>query len=89
MFRKCEFRIGDRVKHNQFGEGDIIDLYPLGEDVCAVVSFEKLGQKKLVLRYAKLSLVKRAEEETEPEVEEVEATEEAQTEEDEAEEVEP
>ncbi len=54
---KPEFKIGDRVKHATLGEGDVLDIYPLREETCIVVSFEKLGQKKLILQFAKLKLV--------------------------------
>jgi DNA helicase-2/ATP-dependent DNA helicase PcrA len=54
---KPEFKVGDRVKHPKLGEGDVLDIYPLGADTCIVVSFEKLGQKKIILKYAKLQLV--------------------------------
>ena len=54
---KPEFKVGDRVEHPKMGEGDVLDVYPLGEDTCVVVSFEKLGQKKLILRYANLEVV--------------------------------
>jgi len=54
---KSEFKVGDRVSHSKLGEGDILDLYPHGEDTVAVISFEKWGQKKIVLRYANLSIV--------------------------------
>jgi DNA helicase-2/ATP-dependent DNA helicase PcrA len=67
---KSDFRVGDRVKHAKLGEGDILDIYPLGEDTCAVISFEKYGQKKIVLQYAKLELVPEQKEEPESEEEE-------------------
>jgi hypothetical protein len=54
---KSDFKVGDRVSHSKLGEGDILDLYPYGEDTVAVISFEKWGQKKIVLRYAKLTIV--------------------------------
>jgi DNA helicase-2/ATP-dependent DNA helicase PcrA len=54
---KAEFNVGDRVRHPKLGEGDILDIYPMREDTCAVISFEKLGQKKVILKYAKLKLV--------------------------------
>jgi hypothetical protein len=57
---KSQFRVGDTVTHKKLGKGDILDVYPLGEDICAVVSFEKWGQKKIILRYADLELVSRA-----------------------------
>jgi DNA helicase-2/ATP-dependent DNA helicase PcrA len=59
---KADFSIGDRVKHPKLGEGDVIDIYPMGEDTVAIVSFEKIGQKKMLLSYAKLKLVPQAEE---------------------------
>jgi DNA helicase-2/ATP-dependent DNA helicase PcrA len=54
---KPEFSVGDRVTHPKLGEGDILDIYPMGEETCAVISFEKIGQKKIILRYAKLKPV--------------------------------
>jgi DNA helicase-2/ATP-dependent DNA helicase PcrA len=59
---KTEFGVGDRVTHPKLGEGDILDIYPMGEETCAVISFEKLGQKKVILRYAKLKLVPKQQE---------------------------
>jgi hypothetical protein len=66
---KAQFRVGDVVTHKKFGKGDILDVYPLGEDTCAVVSFEKSGQKKIILKYANLELVSRAKGEPEPKAE--------------------
>ena len=57
IFGKSEFKIGDKVKHPKMGEGDVLDLYPFGEDIVAVVSFEKWGQKKIVLKHAKMTVV--------------------------------
>jgi hypothetical protein len=54
---KADFKVGDRVSHSKLGEGDILDLYPYGEDTVAVISFEKWGQKKIMLRYAELGVV--------------------------------
>lgn len=62
---KLQFRVGDTVMHKKLGKGDILDVYPLGEDICAVVSFEKWGQKKIILKFANLELVARAKAEPE------------------------
>ena len=62
---KLQFRVGDTVMHKKLGKGDILDVYPLGEDICAVVSFEKWGQKKIILKFANLELVSRAKTESE------------------------
>jgi hypothetical protein len=66
---KSEFGIGDRVEHPTFGEGDVLDMYPMGEDTCAVISFEKIGQKKIILKHAKIKLVPPQKEEPEAEEE--------------------
>jgi hypothetical protein len=64
---KSDFKVGDRVSHPNLGEGDILDLYPYGEELFAVISFEKWGQKKIALGYADLTIVEPPEEEEEPE----------------------
>ena len=54
---KSDFKVGDKVSHPKLGEGDVLDIYPYGEETVAVISFEKWGQKKIVMSYAKLSIV--------------------------------
>ena len=69
---KAEINVGDRVKHPKLGEGEVLDIHPFGEEMCAVISFEQLGQKKVILKYAKLKRV-RPEDEEEAEGEEEES----------------
>jgi DNA helicase-2/ATP-dependent DNA helicase PcrA len=45
---------GERVRHPQFGRGVIRELSGFGQDIKAVVDFESVGRKKVVLRYANL-----------------------------------
>jgi DNA helicase-2/ATP-dependent DNA helicase PcrA len=45
---------GVRVEHAQFGEGKVISMEGRGDQTKAVVFFKEVGQKKLVLKYAKL-----------------------------------
>jgi hypothetical protein len=54
---KAEVKIGDRVDHPKLGEGDVLDVYAFGDETCAVISFEKWGQKKIILKYAKLKVL--------------------------------
>lgn len=61
---KYEFRIGDRVRHPEFGEGDVMDVYSMQDDKVLVVSFEKIGQKKIVTRFARLELISTSEDTT-------------------------
>jgi DNA helicase II / ATP-dependent DNA helicase PcrA len=45
---------GERVRHPQFGRGVIRELTGFGQDLKAVIDFESVGRKKVVLRYANL-----------------------------------
>ena len=45
---------GIRVEHPIFGEGKVIAMEGRGEQTKAVVFFKEAGQKKLMLRFAKL-----------------------------------
>jgi DNA helicase II / ATP-dependent DNA helicase PcrA len=45
---------GERVRHPQFGRGTIRELSGFGSDLKAVIEFESIGRKKVVLRYANL-----------------------------------
>ncbi|MGQ0560669.1 MAG: ATP-dependent helicase [Gemmatimonadota bacterium] len=45
---------GERVRHPQFGRGTIRELSGFGQDLKAVIDFESVGRKKVVVRYANL-----------------------------------
>ncbi|MGH7467763.1 MAG: ATP-dependent helicase [Longimicrobiales bacterium] len=45
---------GERVRHPQFGRGIIRELSGFGRDLKAMIEFESVGRKKVVLRYASL-----------------------------------
>ncbi len=45
---------GERVRHPHFGRGVIRELTGLGPETKAVIEFESVGRKKVVLRYANL-----------------------------------
>ena len=48
------FRLGQRVRHAQFGEGVIVDAEGGGTHARVQVNFEDAGQKWLVLAFARL-----------------------------------
>jgi Superfamily I DNA and RNA helicases len=48
------FALGMRVFHDKFGSGVIKELEGKGDDTKALVVFDNAGEKKLVLRFAKL-----------------------------------
>ena len=45
---------GEAVRHPQFGRGTIRELSGLGPDLKAVIDFDRVGRKKVVVRYANL-----------------------------------
>ena len=49
------FSAGDRVKHMAFGEGEIISVKPMGADTLYEIVFDRVGTKKLMATYAKLT----------------------------------
>ncbi len=49
---------GQIVKHKIFGTGKILQLDGFGDNQKATVIFENIGQKKLLLKFAKLQIVK-------------------------------
>lgn len=48
---------GVRVEHQQFGEGKVLATEGAGAQAKAVVFFRSVGQKKLVLKYARLQVI--------------------------------
>lgn len=48
---------GMRVHHAKFGDGQVMSLEGSGDSTKAVVFFESAGQKQLVLKFAKLSII--------------------------------
>lgn len=53
-----EIEIGDQVKHPRFGIGTILYKSGNGDRTKAIVVFAEEGQKKLLLKHAKLKKVK-------------------------------
>ena len=50
---------GDVVKHERFGKGTIENIEGTGADEKATILFEEKGRKRILLRFAKLDLVKK------------------------------
>lgn len=50
-----QFAAGDTVKHATFGVGVVMSARPMGGDVLYEITFEKVGTKKLMATYARLT----------------------------------
>lgn len=55
QLRESDYSLGQRVKHNKFGEGTIINIEGEGEHTRLQIAFQGQGIKWLVASYAKLS----------------------------------
>lgn len=51
-------QVGMEVEHERFGFGKVINLEGSNPDVKATIFFKELGQKQLLLKFAKLKIVK-------------------------------
>lgn len=51
------FEVGDQVRHPKWGVGSILFKSGSGESSKAIVVFPEHGQKKLLLKFAKLELI--------------------------------
>jgi DNA helicase-2/ATP-dependent DNA helicase PcrA len=50
-------QVGMKVQHAKFGMGKVLTIEGSGKDRKAVVFFENIGQKTLLLAFAKLVIV--------------------------------
>ena len=53
-----DLAVGLRVGHMRFGSGRIVSLEGAGADMKAEIDFDQGGVKKLLLRFAKLNIIK-------------------------------
>jgi DNA helicase-2/ATP-dependent DNA helicase PcrA len=53
-----DVQVGERIKHPRFGVGNITDLEGTGPNKKAVIAFDNVGEKKLLLKFAKLEKLK-------------------------------
>jgi hypothetical protein len=49
-----QFKVGEYVRHPIFGNGQVLDVSPSGEDQILTVQFSALGKKRLMAKAAKL-----------------------------------
>ncbi len=52
----AKYTVGQEVTHKTFGKGLIISVTPTGPDTMLEIAFEKVGTKKIMANYAKLTV---------------------------------
>jgi DNA helicase-2/ATP-dependent DNA helicase PcrA len=52
-----EFQVGDRVQHPEFGDGLVLETRGSGDQASVLVSFDDKMKRKLLVRFAKLTLL--------------------------------
>jgi DNA helicase-2/ATP-dependent DNA helicase PcrA len=50
--------VGNKVNHQRFGRGEVIKIEGVGADAKAEIKFQKGDTKKLLLRFAKLQIMR-------------------------------
>lgn len=55
--KSAQFEVGDTVRHLTFGNGIVMSARPMGGDVMYEIAFDKVGTKKLMATYAKLTKI--------------------------------
>lgn len=56
-FVNNDFAVGDRVRHNIFGEGTILTVRKMANDALLEIAFDKVGTKKIMAAYAKIQKI--------------------------------
>ncbi len=52
-----DLKVAQKIRHERFGNGVIVSLEDKGLDQKAVIDFDSIGRKKLLLRFAKLEVI--------------------------------
>lgn len=50
----ADYAVGEKVKHNIFGEGTILSVRKMANDAMLEIAFEKVGTKKIMANFAKI-----------------------------------
>jgi DNA helicase-2/ATP-dependent DNA helicase PcrA len=50
-------KVGDKVQHQRFGFGQVISIEGDASNAKAIVQFDQMGQKTLVLKFAKMRIL--------------------------------
>ena len=54
---KKVFAVGDRVRHNVFGEGIVVKITPIANDSMLEITFDSVGTKKVMANFAPVSKI--------------------------------
>lgn len=52
-----DFKVGDTVSHRVFGNGMVVSMTPMANDVLVEVAFDKVGTKKIMANFARLKKI--------------------------------
>lgn len=52
-----DLEVGNRVEHQKFGFGEVLKMEGSAHNPIATVLFDKNGEKKIMLNYAKLRII--------------------------------
>jgi DNA helicase-2/ATP-dependent DNA helicase PcrA len=53
-----DIQVGSIIQHDRFGIGKVLEMEGMGGDTKATIQFTNFGRKVLLLKFAKLTLLK-------------------------------
>lgn len=53
----ADFSVGERVRHNVFGDGTVLSVKKISNDAMLEVAFDSVGTKKLMANFAKITKI--------------------------------
>ena len=54
---EADYSVGERVKHNIFGEGTVLSVKKISNDAMLEIAFDSVGTKKLMANFAKITKI--------------------------------
>jgi len=57
MTAHVDFAVGERVRHNVFGDGTVLSVKKISNDAMLEVAFDSVGTKKLMANFAKITKI--------------------------------
>ncbi len=54
---QADFSVGERVRHNVFGDGTVLSVKKISNDAMLEVAFDSVGTKKLMANFAKITKI--------------------------------
>ena len=52
-----DYRVGCRIRHKKFGDGTVLNIQPMGNDIKLEIQFDTVGKKSVLAAYTKPQII--------------------------------